>query len=252
MRQTLIVLLLGTVLLATSCRQTTTTPPPSNSNDTIVYNPSNKLVDSTHVSVAPTSTQTDSAATTAQPVKTEPLKNAAKLSAREAQNVAEPSAKLVIDAMAKKDMAALSKYVHPTKGVRFSPYSSVNLKTDRVLKTSDIANATQDKKTHTWGEFDGSGEPINLTFAKYYQQFVYNYDYQKLSKQRGFNRSIGTGNSINNIKTAYPNGVAVEYYVPGQNPDYGGMDWGSLTLVFEQHTDNNWYLVGVIHGQWTS
>ncbi|MBK9461630.1 MAG: hypothetical protein IPN94_19965 [Sphingobacteriales bacterium] len=69
MRQTLIVLLLGTVLLATSCRQTTTTPPPSNSNDTIRYNPSNKSVDSTHVSVAPTSTQPDSTATTAQPVK---------------------------------------------------------------------------------------------------------------------------------------------------------------------------------------
>lgn len=235
-------LLFSTLILAASCRQTTNTP--EHSNDTIVYHPSNKSIDTVVATPAPAAPDTVSTAA--------PIKNAAKLSARDAQNLAEPSAKLVIAAMAKKDMATLSTYIHPTKGVRFSPYSFINVKTDRLFKASEIANGAKDSKVYHWGEYDGSGEPIDLTFAKYYDKFVYNYDYQKLSKQRGFNRSIGTGNSINNIKTAYPDGVAVEYYIPGKNPDYGGMDWGSLTLVFEQHTDNNWYLVGVIHGQWTS
>lgn len=244
MKKILFFLIFSSVIFAPSCRQTTNTT--QNSNDTIVYHPSNKLADTTVAEPAPKPAAPDTVVTAA------PIKNAAKLSARDAQNLAEPSAKLVVAAMAKKDMAALSTYIHPTKGVRFSPYSFTNVKTDRIFKASEVANGAKDPKVYHWGEYDGSGEPIDLTFAKYYDKFVYNYDYQKLSKQRGFNRSIGTGNSINNIKTAYPDGVAVEYYVPGQNPDYGGMDWGSLTLVFEQHTDNNWYLVGVIHGQWTS
>lgn len=44
--------------------------------------------------------------------------------------------------------------------------------------------------------------------------------------------------------------MVVEYYLPGENPDYGGLDWQSLRLVF-QHKEGAWYLVGVIHDEWT-
>jgi hypothetical protein len=36
----------------------------------------------------------------------------------------------------------------------------------------------------------------------------------------------------------------------GFDPEYEGMDWRSLRLVFEKKNDI-WYLVGIIHDQWT-
>jgi len=42
----------------------------------------------------------------------------------------------------------------------------------------------------------------------------------------------------------------VEYHFPGIDPQYGGLDWRSLRLVFQQ-SGGEWYLVGIIHDQWT-
>ena len=55
---------------------------------------------------------------------------------------------------------------------------------------------------------------------------------------------------LENQFEVYDNPIIVEYYFPGFNPEYEGMDWKSLRLVFEQYEDN-WYLVGIIHNQWT-
>ena len=55
---------------------------------------------------------------------------------------------------------------------------------------------------------------------------------------------------IENQFEIYDNAIVVEYYFPGFNPDYAGMDWESLRLVFEQY-ENDWKLVGIIHNQWT-
>jgi len=44
--------------------------------------------------------------------------------------------------------------------------------------------------------------------------------------------------------------VIVEYYFPGFDPDFKGMAWRSLRLVFQELQDQ-WYLTGVIHSEWT-
>jgi hypothetical protein len=44
--------------------------------------------------------------------------------------------------------------------------------------------------------------------------------------------------------------MIVEYYFPGFDPQYGGMDWRSLRLVFSDH-GGTWYLAGIIHDEWT-
>ena len=61
---------------------------------------------------------------------------------------------------------------------------------------------------------------------------------------------IGRGNTPNNIGATYPRSTIAEYHFPGFDAKYGGMDWTSLWLVFEQD-DAQWYLVGVVHGSWT-
>jgi hypothetical protein len=64
-------------------------------------------------------------------------------------------------------------------------------------------------------------------------------------------RRQAKGNSVDNAAQVYPDARIVEYHVPGRNPDYGGMDWRSLRLVFEEGEGGRWLLVAVIHDEWT-
>ena len=61
---------------------------------------------------------------------------------------------------------------------------------------------------------------------------------------------IGQGNSLNNIREFYPGSYFVEYHFSGFDPQYAGMDWQSLRLVFLEE-DGVWLLVGIVHDQWT-
>lgn len=173
-----------------------------------------------------------------EPVKTETFEAAAT-----------KKAEVAIKALKDKDAKVMSKIVHPTKGVRFSPYGFVDAQNDVVLTRDKILNAFNDQTIYNWGIFDGSGMPIELTFNDYYEQFIYDKDFAKAEKI-GINKIIGQGNSINNIFEVYPDGFMVEYHFSGFNPDFDGLDWESLRLVFELD-DGEWFLVGAVHDQWT-
>ncbi|HRI27488.1 MAG TPA: hypothetical protein PK239_02350 [Chitinophagales bacterium] len=144
----------------------------------------------------------------------------------------------------------LATLVHQVKGVRFSPYAYVQPDKDRVFTANEVAALATNKQLFLWGEYDGSGDPIRLSFSDYRKKFITDKDYLNQSDSIGFNQIIGTGNSLNNRTEVYANAQMVEYYQSGKHPDYGGMDWGSLTLAFEQH-NGQWYLVAVIHNCWT-
>ncbi|AZV43291.1 hypothetical protein BAOM_2682 [Peribacillus asahii] len=68
-------------------------------------------------------------------------------------------------------------------------------------------------------------------------------------KKVGYNQTIGKGNTVNNIRKVYPNSIVVEYYFGGTKK-YSGMDWSSLKLVYEKK-GSTWYLVGIVHDEWT-
>ncbi|MCU6712807.1 hypothetical protein M6D81_29305 [Paenibacillus sp. J5C_2022] len=70
------------------------------------------------------------------------------------------------------------------------------------------------------------------------------------AEEIGWNEMKGSGNSIPNIKDVYPDSYLVDYYFSGFNKDYKGMDWESLILVLEEH-DGGWYIVAIVHSQWT-
>jgi hypothetical protein len=148
-----------------------------------------------------------------------------------------------------KDMGKLSTYIHPTKGVRFSPYAYVDINKYLVFTSSQVPELFQNTQVYHWGAYDGSGEPIQLSFKDYYEKFIYDVDFAN-AEIIGNNKPIGQGNTINNIKEAYPDAVFVEYHFPGFNPAYEGMDWRSLRLVFEK-VNNTFYLVGIVHDEWT-
>lgn len=154
-----------------------------------------------------------------------------------------------LNAFKNKDMNSLIKYVHPTKGVRFSSSTYVNVKKDIVLSKNELKNAFKSTKKYIWGITDGKGDNINLTFSDYYKEYIYDKDFLN-APLIGNDTFIGYASAINNAKEVYKNSKIIEYHFKGFNPEYAGFDWESLRLVFEKK-NNNWYLVGVIHAQWT-
>lgn len=155
----------------------------------------------------------------------------------------------ILTAIKEKDFAKLSSYVHPLLGIRFSPYAFIDtLHHQRLLPAELIRLGRQDKRL-AWGSYDGSGEPILLDLTKYIGEFVYDADFL-VAPQKSVNKILASGNSLNNLKTIYPGADFTEFFFPGFDPKYGGMDWKTLRLVF-QTVDKKPRLVAIIHDEWT-
>lgn len=166
-----------------------------------------------------------------------------------AEEVIKDTATKVITALKEKDFAALAAYVHPDKGVRFTPYTNVSMESDLVFTKEELKDFMSQTKEYMWGYYDGTGDEIKLTPAKYYEKFIYSADFLNAEKI-GYNEVLSFGNMLENQFEVYPGAIIVEYYFSGFNPEYDGMDWQSLRLVFQQD-EEVWYLVGIIHNQWT-
>ncbi len=155
----------------------------------------------------------------------------------------------LIDAISVKDFETVSEFTHPVEGIRFTPYTYVSLDNDIVFSKEEIEIFFNDQDVYIWGIYDGIGDEISLTPNQYYDRFIYTRDF-KNAEEIGYNKVLGMGNMIENQFEIYDNAIIVEYYFSGFNPDYEGMDWESLRLVFQQY-QNDWSLVGIIHNQWT-
>jgi len=165
------------------------------------------------------------------------------------QQVITDRANDAILAIKNRDMAKLSALVYPDEGIRFSPYSYVDVKNDIVIPVTRLENIFDDVTNYTWGTYAGSGELIELSFTEYFKRFIYDQDFAN-AEEIGYNKIIGKGNLQNNILEAYPGSIFVEYHFPGFDPKYEGMDWKSLRLVFQEY-DSTLYLIAIIHDQWT-
>ena len=154
----------------------------------------------------------------------------------------------VVIALQADNYDQLVNLIHPDKCLRFSPYSYLN-DSNLVFCPEELGNLVSSEDNYTWGRFDGTGNPIVMDFPTYHQEFIYDADYLR-PEMVGFNIEVSSGNAINNIINVYPNGVMIEYYFSGFDPQYGGMDWRSLRLVFIQD-HQTWFLAAIIHGEWT-
>lgn len=158
------------------------------------------------------------------------------------------SALRAIELIKAKDWEGLAAMVHPEAGVRLTAYPYVELEKDQVFTAEQVAGLANDTTEYEWGKYDGTGDPIRLTFADYYERFIYDKDFAQ-APVIGRDRLLSYGNAIETVKEAYPNGKFIEFYFPGSE-EHDGMDWRTLKLVFEKQGET-WYLVGVIHGEWT-
>lgn len=151
--------------------------------------------------------------------------------------------------LATKNYNALTAYIHPTKGVRFSMYAYVHKDSDKVFSREQFTTYLQQSQIKfTWGAKDGSGELYITTLPDFLNNWVAAEQYEV--KSATFNKFQGSGNSLNNLKEAYPGADFVEFYHSGKNPEYQGMDWRAMRLVFEEYQDK-YYLVAIVNDQWT-
>lgn len=154
----------------------------------------------------------------------------------------------VLDALEQADPVRLADLVHPEKGVRFSPYAYVDVTWDLVFWPEELRELDPDL-VFEWGFYEGSGNPIQMTFSEYLRSdFVYGRDY-KNAPDVSFDWVLVRGNVPNNIWEVYPDAHVVEFHFPG-SPQWNWMDYSSLRLVFEE-AEGEWYLVGVISDRWT-
>jgi len=150
----------------------------------------------------------------------------------------------------KKDYLKFSEYIHPADGIRFSPYGYIDSAEDVHLSGDQFVEILKNKQQKlNWGSYDGSGDTILLTVPAYFARFVYDVDFLKPEKS-SLNKFIGFGNSLNNLQKIYPGCPFTERHFSGFDKKYEGMDWRSLRLVFKKHA-GKYYLVGVVHDQWT-
>lgn len=155
----------------------------------------------------------------------------------------------ILTTLKTKDYTAFASYFHPTEGVVFSPYGFIDTKTAKKLSKASFLKLVTENSSLIWGNYDGTGDVIKLTAPQYLEKFVYNADYLHAEKT-GYDQIIGKGNSLNNLNEIFPKHPFIEYYFSGFDKKYGGLDWTSLRLVFKLH-QSNYYLVAVIHDQWT-
>ncbi|RIX50783.1 hypothetical protein D3P08_18970 [Paenibacillus nanensis] len=168
----------------------------------------------------------------------------------QAQTFATPkdAASAVITALKNKDIKALNAYVHPENGLRFSPYAHIDSESAVHFGPGKLPELNDDT-VYTWGAYDGSGEPIKLTFGQYYDRFVYDHDYAN-PQETGWDTILGSGNTTPNMKEIYPDSYVVDYHFKGFDEKNEGMDWASLILVLQEH-EGGWYVSAIAHSGWT-
>lgn len=169
------------------------------------------------------------------------------------ENTEEPAADMagrageILAAIREQNFEELTLHAHPLKGIRFTPYTRVDVDHNLILGREQLKKGNSDKRLYSWGNYDGSGRPIELTIAEYFSEFVYDQDYLATG-EAGYDRPI-VREEADNSREVYPEAYIVEYHHAGSEAQ-GGLDWSSLRLVLEEYNGEA-YLVGIIHAQWT-
>lgn len=164
-------------------------------------------------------------------------------------------AEVVRVAFTERDGETLARHAS-AHGVRFSPYAWVSPEEDVVLSPSELRSAFEDPKVRTWGTYDGRGDSIDLAFADYVKTFVTPDAFvpgNRVTSEKHSAKNLGhmgSGHTKSNVHETYPDATWIELYVPGRNPDFEGMDWVRLALVFVREGGTQ-KLRAVVHDEWT-
>ena len=147
------------------------------------------------------------------------------------------------------DYRSLSKKVHPSYGLLFSPCSTITLSTNKCFSTDQVSAFSADNNVYVWGVYSGSGEPIELTPADYIAEFVFDRDYTNADVV-GVNHVVKSGNALENITEVFPEIMYVDFHFPCSDKNAAdNTSWSSLRLGFEEF-DGSLRLTVILHSEW--
>jgi hypothetical protein len=152
-----------------------------------------------------------------------------------------------VNILAGGDFDKIAGVVHPDNGMRISIDAFVDGSNDLLVSADLVRSAAGDKTELPLGRADGTGEPVHSTLAGYLRR-IGALDYANVDAV-GYNRVIGSGNTINNVFKYYAETIVVEFYWGGSEK-YADMDWRSVRFVFQPCRDG-WCLAGITEDFWT-
>lgn len=153
----------------------------------------------------------------------------------------------ILRAVKSKDFDKLQNYIHPQMGLRFSPYSYIDTLNSQKFQAKQIADLLKTNKKIKWGDYDGSGKPIILSIEEYFEKFVCDVDFIN-SGTKAINKNLRSGTSANNLSEIFHDAEFAEFLFSLPNGEND--DWRVIRLVFRS-VNNKYYLVGLVHDQWT-
>ena len=158
-----------------------------------------------------------------------------------AENIVRAQSAEIVRHFMDRDMTHMIRHVHPTHGVRFSPFPTLT-KGDVVFTPQQILNVFRNQKAYSWGTYPGTSDPIKMTFSEYYKRFVYSRDFSQ-APTVSYNQPARGGTVTNNSANFFAGSRFIDYHWPGTEAN-GGNDWRTLRMVFMPWKDN-WLLVAV-------
>ena len=162
------------------------------------------------------------------------------------EGVARDAAMEVISGLKARDMAAVSKWAHPYRGVRFSPSVFVNTETDQVWSAAELPAWFEDRTPRVWGSSEswrdykrrGSSSPtyslIRMTPTEYFERYIFDRDYSqgatiRIIDNRVFPPDEGDipDSYGNNVAGLYPTATQVVFYFQ-RTPEQAAQDDKSM------------------------
>ena len=153
----------------------------------------------------------------------------------------------ILPLMEAKDYAGIARFIGD-EGIFFSPYGLADTTKNKVLSRQQYLELVKNNKQVLWGHADGTGDAIRLSIPQYFKKYVNDVAFLK-AEQTAVNKLIDPDSSFSKVPAVFANHPFIQFYFPGFNKEYEGMDWKSLLLVFKEQ-QSKYYLVAVIHNQW--
>jgi hypothetical protein len=168
------------------------------------------------------------------------------LEPKDARRITQGAVVEIVRALAGKDFRGLATFVGP-EGLIVSPYVMLD-GGDVRLSHAEVEHCATDRQMRHWGARDGSGDPIEITCNRYFDEFVWTADYRKADEVL-YNEPRQRGNEINNSHEAVPDGIVVELHIRADDRE-GAFSWKSLRLIFRK-SDQHLFLIAITRDVWT-
>jgi hypothetical protein len=145
------------------------------------------------------------------------------------------------------DYRKFATFIHPQDRLRFSPYAYIDTVKDKVLSASEFLQLAMGNKKINWNSSWEEKTEL-LTVADYFRKFVYDVDFLN-AELKSVNQYHSQGTDLNDISEIYPGYGVVEFFFPGCEKKYEGLDFRALRLVYKTK-NGKLFLTGIVHDKW--